>query len=264
MEMRLIGIGLLASLLVCAWSAAPTDEAASKTPGQMRATAAKPPAVDGDETMDILFAQSHIVSGAVYYYKVYGQWPLTWNEVVSAGLCQTELLTPAGLPVNPDDGSLDFQYDCTYKCDARQSNPAVAVSLDFKNGGTHSAEIPAPRSYAFTLSFIEPGSPGYEFVESYRSDPERLKQWAIVGMIWLGLRQYRDLHGDYPHDLQEFLQSGIGTVDAASINPVTNEVIKGDGSANDIVYEYVDIPDVMPTILPVDADGERCRIQINY
>lgn len=203
------------------------------------------------------------LSATMRYYMVYGRWPGSWEDVRTAGLCLTETRTPAGRPVDPDDGSLDFDDDFIFQPPLDGKPPHLVLRLDASESGIIDQAVPTPLTYSDVLGRLEEGNPGYDLVNSYLSDPARLTQWAIAGQLTHRIQTFRYLKGRFPKTLDEFLASGMAVVDTTSINPLTGRTYAGDGSANDFYYEYID-DEVTPTIHPMDADGEPCRIQINY
>lgn len=255
---------LCISALSCACQREPRANPPDMPALKPRASVPDAATASAEEGKSIVLAPSHVVSGARAYYRVYGKWPARWSDVVAEGLGSAQVVTPDGKLVDPDDGRLDFQYDCMYERGISASNPVVTTSLDPTTQRAHSADVAQPQTYAAMLSYFKPGSHGFDYVERYASDTARLKQWAIIGQVRIGLIQYREVLGEYPPDLQTYLDWGQGVIDASSINPLTNDVYHGDGRANDIYYRFEANPDVMPLVMPVDADGEKCRAELSY
>lgn len=212
----------------------------------------------------VLLAHSHVQTAARAYFKVFGHWPRTWKDIEREGLCQVELVTPAGAQIDPDDGKLNFLDDVTYEFEDRNPAPIVNWCSRFEETIIDHLEVQTPRTYVSVLDDFEPGWPGYDQVQECKADPARLKQWAILSQVRTGLRQYKVLYGHYPKDFQAFLDSGVGVIDSRSINTLTNDTYRGDGSPNDFLYEYIDVPGISPTLRPIQADGSVCQIHFNY
>lgn len=86
----------------------------------------------------------------------------------------------------------------------------------------------------------------------YLADNRRLKQFKAVGLLRDAAITFAELRGSYPCSLMELLASGVSCFDTDSTNPLTGVPFTGDGSADDIYFEWLD-DDVL--IQPVMSDG---------
>ena len=195
-----------------------------------------------------------VQEGAQAYFKVFGTWPASWQDVEAAQLVQVELVSLSGNEIDPDDQSLDFAWDIQYVPQTGGNPPQIAQRVSVEDGRVNMYEIFPVKSY--TERFGESENPD---IRSALLNEDRLKQWAISGMLFRSLTLYLTLFEEYPETYQEFVCTGVTCIDSSSINPLTQESFKGDGSSNDILFFPKADPDtgeiVGIAILATDDEG---------
>ncbi|MCC7477405.1 hypothetical protein IT575_03010 [bacterium] len=190
-------------------------------------------------------------SGAQEYYRIFGHWPTSWQAVTDAKLVQVPLRTVFGLPVNPDDGSLDHPFDIQYVVSNNGANASIAKLID--TGTLRKTEITAienPGTYAELFEDIE----GEQYQEALGSTG-RLTQLSIANLCNRSMMFYSHVHGDLPATWQELVSSGLFPIDANSLNPLTGSRFAGDGSPNDLKLIHRDSPDAVSNVFVVDDSG---------
>ncbi len=68
-------------------------------------------------------------------------------------------------------------------------------------------------------------------------DVKRLCQLAAANMMRRNIMFFEMAHGRHPANWIEMVNSGFMPIDAKSMNPVTGELYKGDGSPNDLLFK---------------------------
>lgn len=173
----------------------------------------------------------------VAYYKVYGEWPENWSAIADAGLFQVSLASASGEPIDPDDGSFDFNGDMAYHYRGPQTKPLIQRA-GARGGLIVQAEevADAPYSYAHYLTNF-----GYEEqAELYGplvEQPERLKMFALQRMLIFAVGWFSRLHGRVPLTWKEFMTSGLTPIDEHSVNPITGGPFYGDGRASNFLFQ---------------------------
>lgn len=212
-------------------------------------------------------------AGLYSYYSLYGKWPDKWADVVDTGLFQTSLINAESQPVDPDDPSLDFFGDLFYTPPQPGENQArISVMRNIRGIVTKYYVLDPPATIQQTYTWMLGNSPAQAQSEmsSYYSsrlmNASWLKQVALATMLMKGLDLYRIVHGHCPYTWDEYLASGLAPITAASINPVTGQHFKGDGSPNDYIYDYL-TPEETGTgrdailFCHIEADGSRAKIR---
>ena len=72
------------------------------------------PGWTSDKGRVIILGQYNLALGLQAYYRVFGEWPGSWHDVVSEGLCQSGLVGYQLEVIDPDDAQLDFFGDLVY------------------------------------------------------------------------------------------------------------------------------------------------------
>jgi hypothetical protein len=164
------------------------------------------------------------------YFKVFGEWPQTWSEIVDEGLFQVDLETIDGSVIDPDDGDWDFPGDIAYVYQGASTPPIIKI-LSIGDGMSimsHPAVDPGT-TYELYLN-------GYDEYETLANSVPQLKLLALRQLLRGSLRSFVLVHGSLPSSWEEFLQSGLTPIDSASTNPVTGEHFFGDGRGNDFSF----------------------------
>jgi hypothetical protein len=210
--------------------------------------------VEGGNTQ-IVLAPVIVQHGIQAYYKIHHSWPSTWQDVVDEGLWQTSIPTIDGQALNPDDSSIDF-FDDTYYAGERTTgqNGTAAVLMGGQPAGSPQVQtilVQPPKTYDQIFAELDPVLPA-NFNQKYGNDPAMLKLFGILGEVWGMHAIYSTVHGAWPSDLEEFLDSGLSPVTRDSINPVTGQTFKFDGSAGDVSITY---GPTGPRIRHIERDG---------
>jgi hypothetical protein len=211
------------------------------------------------------FARGHIHWSLIYYFRLRGQWPATWRDVIQQGIYQTDLVALSGDVIDPDDGSLNFLGDVYYFPPNQFSDEAFLASLSPLDGlRVKYMRISPPGTFEEHFAKVYHENALFEGLETSPFDywlatDRRRRQLAVLGVVHKCLLTYRNVHGDYPHTWWEFIESGLSPLDHSSVNPVTGGPLYGDGRANDILYEYrapgADKPSAY-VLRPVDENGQ--------
>jgi hypothetical protein len=164
------------------------------------------------------------------YWMMYGRFPDHWSDVVSAGLVQRPLSIPGSGAVDPDDGSLDFAGDVAYfgaQPDGSCRFDALISIGDGMPPGVHSLKInPLEKTYAQLYSTSDNQS-----LQQMLQQDDWLRLMGIASVLGQQLMTYAWARPGEKFTLDEFLHSGYAPVDENSINPVTQQPLKFDGSA---------------------------------
>lgn len=189
-----------------------------------------------------------LVQEGVYAYKyTFGIWPDSWQSVRDSGLCQVSLISPEGLSIDPDDGTLDFMWDVSYiRAEDYFNLPKTLTIMDI-NGPYVSTD---PFEQISSLEEIVAKMPA-ERATKYTGLLNNT-DWRIMA----GIRRYfnrmlvhnRRVRSDWP-GWQDFVNSEWTPVGYQSVNPLTDELFHFDGRANDF------------QVITVNRDG-RVDLQI--
>ena len=205
------------------------------------------------EEMIISIADTQVAQGARCFYKAYGRFPQSWAEVEEQGISSSNLLGYRMQPIDPDDSQLEFSGDVHYEFNAGQ---AIVHTMDL-HGEVNDLSLQVPGTYTSRFEdFIASGKLSEEQVErfhDYAANEAQLLQFAILGNISRSIRIYQDVHGSPPDSLTQFFASGISPVNENTINPLTGQPFRYDGSAGDVRIEFTDTG--MVIVRHVDAEG---------
>ncbi len=207
-----------------------------------------------------LIPANMVMIGVRQYYKVYGHWPQNWQAVRSAGIIQVELAVPGEGLVNPDDPSLDFMND-VYYAGGENDGRALVVSKTDPENPVERLYLDPPKTYSLRFAPGETppfGDNEYE-MSSFLGDTNRLLQFAVAGALDDCFTNYAAHHGRGPASIEEFMSSGWSPLTMSSINPMTGNAFKLDGSSNDLAINSLsDTEGMVPHCRPVLADGTMC------
>lgn len=184
--------------------------------------------------------------GVFYFHKVYERWPTSWQEVRDSGIFQAEIPGFDLLPLNPDNPDLTDFGQVYYEAPSSPGSNPVVHTVDYM-GGFHIRHEPANgymTSYAdsfrdYDVNLIEQTHSDFRYSD-YLRDTNKLKLFAILGIITQNISLYQSVKGGLPADMQDFMSSGFSPVDANSINPVTDRPFRFDGSVGDASYEVLE------------------------
>jgi hypothetical protein len=190
-------------------------------------------------------ALRQVQDAVLSYYKVFARWPDNWQAVRDAGIFQVTLRGFDMSELDPDEQAITGTGDVYYEFNRNANRATVYAGLI--SGGTFtikSFQLMPPDSYLSTFQQFdklgaEAGYEGPTLSSLYAQREDKLRQFAILSQMEVSLRNFRDVRGDYPHTIAQFLNSGLGPIDGNSINPVTGQKFRFDGSADDVFYRYV-------------------------
>ena len=197
------------------------------------------PGVSSDGRITYSYARHGIQLGLIAYYRVYAEWPKSWQQVVEAGLFQVPLVGYFCEPINPDDPSLDFVGDLYYDSTLREDNSVRVMCLAYREGSIVDQIVVEP-PVIFTDMFTAMDAIADYGLSCYLEYPNWLKFFAIRTSIINNLDNYRMLNDEFPEDIIDFLDSELGPIDANSINPLTGDYFYFDGRPLNFFYERVD------------------------
>lgn len=188
--------------------------------------------------------QASIRTGITQYYKVYGQLPSSWQDVVDNGIWQCPILGFGNELMDPDDTSLDFLGDIYLDGASINGNEMLIHELEFNQGAVvtkHKAGCDMTYLDQFQIFDAHPPGDvdGFNMVGTYGNNEPKLRQFAILGALNQCISLYHSTHGEYPRTLDDLFAWGVTPVDRDSINPVTGLQFRFDGSVGDIEYKYI-------------------------
>jgi len=200
--------------------------------------------------------------GLIVFYRVYGRWPASWHEAVSAGLFQCELPAFNGGSINPDDSSLDFVGDIFYDPNV-DANKRVRLHRLASIEGYVVRQIveDVPSTYSELYPSVDREF-GVEYYSLMLAEDNLLRLQAIGSFVRQNIHLYKEVHGSFPSSFTEFLHSGLGPISDLSINPVTGSQFFGDGREFDFYYEQV-MPDSYVLIVTGDS-GAFPAVRLNF
>jgi len=226
----------------------------------------------GKGSKTTVYYPSSYVQGALRaFYRAHGRWPTDWAEVLSTGMLQVPLLSPAGEIIDPGDGKLDFRFDVFYDAAAthakaatdKQSPALIRSRIKKELGFVETIELPVLPTYRQTLMTFAP-----KVNRDWRPyvEPDALKLMMAAAMMGEAILAFHLANDRYPNSVEEFLASGLAPLDYNSLNPVTGQPFRLDGSPNDLLLISRQNPDGLYTLKvePVDAQGEPFRILYPY
>lgn len=216
-------------------------------------------------------ASNLVASGLRTYCAYAGHWPGTWQEVVDAGIFQVPLRNMAGEVINPDVQPQVFEFDNVYYAGVTESGTAmlhiyIPVPQDAQSQADSERfvewELEAPDSYLerFSASDKRRALRGEPLLwRPFLEDDNRLRQFAIAGMLEESLYVYQLANNSMPGSMEEFLDSEYSPLGWNSINPLTGQPFMFDGSPDDI--EVLQDPDTgaLSGFYPVDNEGNVIR-----
>jgi hypothetical protein len=217
-------------------------------------------ASDGSKIVDVSVGMVQL--GIQYYFKVYGEWPDNWGEVVEKGLCQVPLVGYRMELINPDDGSFDFNGDVVYDS-TEQADGSVIVSevIDIDGYVVKNIPVTPPVDYSELLPVLLEFE-GSRNLSAQFADENWLRQFAATGMIRERVLLYIDLEGGVPCSLNDLIVHGLSPYDYDSVNPLTGREYSFDGRALDIYYDPIDLDSF--EVLPVDGNGKLPEVRFTY
>lgn len=178
-------------------------------------------------------AQMHIVqAGLSRFHKVNGRWPAAWEDVVTEGICQRDLYSASGLRIDPDDGSLDFMFDCLYA--GADGEGQAVIRYQGQDGRAATTQLKPPESYAKVLSRLKRSAEGEEgldpkLFDQVAADSPGLRLFALAGVCNELLMRFRVDQGRYPQSVSEFVDSGYAPFGQHAVNPRTGGPLLSDG-----------------------------------
>ena len=192
----------------------------------------------------LVVASSEVQAAVAAYQKVFGRMPDSWREVRESGLFDKPLHAFDMQEIDPDDSSIDFRGDLylDFQTLREESTAALLLSLWAPQGNEISrTRIEKTEPYEFTFNairnYLHPDEYGLSVLDAWQADEAQRIQFGQIHMLMRGLWDYKDIRGEYPQDLQQLVAAGLGPLTAGSLNPVTGEPYRFDGSPGDILYE---------------------------
>jgi hypothetical protein len=189
-------------------------------------------------------ADSQVRNAIDAFQLVYGRNPGSWAEVVDSGLFDNELRGFQMEAIDPDDASIDFVSDLYIDAGTQLDHDGNILLLDYWNRNTVDVGGPVIEkgvSYksriADTLTYAGDQS---ELIETWLKNEPQLIQFGHVHQLLAALTVYQWVNGKYPKTLTELIETGVGPLNAGSINPMTGQPYKFDGSRGDLLYQLTD------------------------
>lgn len=190
--------------------------------------------------MTISVANAMLASAARYYYRAYGEFPATWQDLRQSGLQDAPLVGFQMQAIDPGDASLDFPGDVYFE---NRDGAGILHSMEL-NGEASEILLGIPQSYAEQFSKLSEMLPMTEVqarrFREYAADEKQLLQFAMLGSISRSLMIYPDVHGSAPATLDEYMNSGLCPITPSTINPVTGVPFRFDGSPGDITFRITE------------------------
>ena len=184
--------------------------------------------------------------GVFYFHKVFERWPDSWQEVKDSGIFQADIPGFDMQPLDPDNPELTEYGQIYYEpASDADSNPVIHTAVYI--GGFKIRSEPA-NGYmpVYRIQFRDYDADLTDKMETefryskYMDDEDQLKQFAILGIMFSNINLFRTIKGRLPNTMQEFMASGMSPVDENSINPVTGQPFRFDGSVGDVLYKITD------------------------
>lgn len=200
---------------------------------------------------------SFVQAALLAYYRAHGEWPASWQAVVDAGLQQVPLRNKPGQLINPDSPELSQLSDVWYDAASSRDNrkPAAIWTLRKVGGEPELEELRPIASYRQV--FIASSSQSNEDYRKFLTE-DSLALMACASVIESAVLGFRIYHERYPSSLEELLDSPFTPITRNSINPATGERFRFDGSANDLLIDFLGVEKGVD-VEPVGADGQPCR-----
>ncbi|MCB1218107.1 hypothetical protein KDL44_11985 [bacterium] len=198
-------------------------------------------------------AQAMVSKASSRYYRVYGRFPSSWSELLDSGILDVELRGYQLQPMDPDDGSLDYPSDVYFENNKGQ---AFCHWLNPLTEQPHRIRLQFPSTYGKDLAemseVLQLPAEVDVLLRNYASDEQQLLQFAQLGLIRDFLGIYRDLHGNWPASMEQFMDSGLSPVGPGTLNPLTGQPYRYDCSAGDIRFI---VSNGYATVEHVDGSG---------
>lgn len=237
---------LITSVMVFSSQLAFAEETPSNYPGNWTRS-------DGQTVVGINIALALVQEGVYAYFYSIGEWPESWSAVIDSGICQVPLTSPQGYSIDPDDGSLDFMWDVSYiPTDGYYSPPKTVAIMDIDGPYTSTDPFESIRSLETIVETKDP-----ERAMRYQGlidNPDWRKLAGIRRLCNKMILRYNMLKHDWP-SWEEFHSSMWSPINSASINPLTKQGFRFDGSPNDLQVIYPN-PEGMPSVQMTDINGE--------
>ena len=197
----------------------------------------------GEHGNVLIVANSQVRDAIAAYQLVKGELPHTWQDVLNSGLFDSSLRGFNMEIIDPDDSSIDFKGDIYLDSITLKEASGDLLLFTFwsptSNNITRS-KIERVESYREVLQRVadtlelEPEQS--QIIDSWLEDEAQLIQFGHLHQLFLALDDFRKIHGNLPDDLKELVKSGVGPLTETSVNPVTGEIYRFDGSSGDLFF----------------------------
>jgi hypothetical protein len=213
----------------------------------------------------LMFSGYWVKNGVQQFYRLNNRWPASWQEVKDAGLFSATLVNFANQPVDPDSTSVLDYGDVRYIPPSGDGNPQLVQVLFLDGPYQKMTIIEQPEAFEQELArvaakLVELGkNTEARELQSAMSTPEARFQNVISTMITRGIEIYPFIHNNYPESLAELFASGVGPFSPGTVNPLTGQPYKGNGSALDYSYYMTPAQGDQPAAFylnSVNADGK--------
>ncbi len=231
--------------------------------GKVRANSGSYPGELSSGKARVVVSSLAVEFGLHAYYKVYGTWPQSWQAVVDAGLWQTEIPSRDGSRVDPDDPTIDFFDDVYYSASQSFGSDGKARIMVGGNPGSQPIRtilLDPPKTFDSYFTEVD-GHVGSNLSSSYTSDLEMKRLFAILGEVSSLCGIYYTVHQQWPQSLDSFLSSGLSPVNKDSINPVTGQRFRFDGSSGDCIVTF---SEAGPQLSHTERSGSAPTYKISY
>jgi len=190
--------------------------------------------------------QLSVKMGVMQYYRVNGEVPENWQSVEDSHIWQRPILGFSGEVIDPDDQQLDFLGDIYFDSSSITENEVILHELE-ANQGTVVSRHKAGGNITYLEQFeIFDNNPagsypaGFTMSGTYGNDQAKLHQFATLGCLKQCIELYNSINGEYPATIDALIDWGVTPVDRSSINPVTGQAYRFDGSEGDVEYARLD------------------------
>jgi hypothetical protein len=174
----------------------------------------------------ICYSKNVISNGARLYCMVHGAWPENFAALEESGIIQQKLRGYQLDVIDPDDSSLDFAGDVTYRYIA--SSDQVSISwLDPAGRPAFETLSKKPASVSELLSRVDLEE-RMDTAELLGNLP-LLRSFALMGMIRRGHADFVMLNGREPANWSELAASGLTGLDQQSALPLNGKLLDGTG-----------------------------------
>jgi len=188
-------------------------------------------------------AHHYTQRGLIYYYKLHGDWPQSWQQVRDEQLFQVDLVAYGGDLIDPDDSSVGFfgqvYYDSYSSHNSSNGKAHLREQLIHNGPIIKLVHVEPPVTYADLFAKMDQAF-GEEQFTPLLNEPGQMRFFALLGMIQGGIGLYDRIYGHPPYTWQDYLDSGLAPIDENSVNPLTGGHIYADGRANNFIYKYIE------------------------